>query len=214
MTRQRALRLAALAAALTGSATRAGEIAPDFDRLGNSVVVSNRFDGENYQVHIAQLSRNGGLLRSYPHSDGYQEVAKALQVDAEGNAVIGGVRYFQGRGFLWLMKYHPSSNYAWEWTDDRPDCTTETVATNGDGDAWIAGLCGAGANRVLRVARLNPKGARLWSQVYDLASARSISDLEVDFGNRASVTALIGQGQGMGIRTLVYGPFGERVAEY
>lgn len=215
MARRRTLSLAALAVGLSLAAPgSAGELDPEFDRLGNSVVVTNRFDGETYQVHIAQLSRNGALMRSHPHSDGFQEVAKALDVDREGNAAVGGIRYWQGRSFLWLIKYHPSANWAWEWADDRPDCTAEAVATSADGDAWIAGLCGGGYARVLRIVRLNPKGARVWGQAYDLGGARSISDLSVDFGNRVSVTALVGQGQGMAIRTLVYGPSGERIAEY
>lgn len=101
---------------------------PDFDRSGNALVVANAFDGESYQVRLARYARNGGLMNSHVHSDGFQENARVLVAGDDGNAIVGGARYWQGRSYLWALKYHPARGWTWEWADEEPDCVAERVA--------------------------------------------------------------------------------------
>lgn len=160
-----------------------------FSRNGDSTSVVNHYDGSGYAVRLSRYARNGSLLRQDSHADGYQEVARAAALDDDGNTYVAGVRYWQGRKFLWAMKYTASGLVDWEWADDAPGCAAAGLEVNGAGEAWIAGDCSFGGAGSLRLARLTARGYLNWGRTFENAGPSRVQNLSVDAGSRAALTA-------------------------
>jgi hypothetical protein len=162
-----------------------------YNRPGDSTAVANLYDGNSYSTLVSHYARNGSLIREDRHSDGYQETARSMAVDDNGGAYIAGIRYWQSGSYMWAMKYNASGYQEWEWSDDASGCAAAQIEISG-GESWIAGNCSSGGDRSLRLVRLTARGYPTWARSYDNAGRSQVQNLNVDAGNRASVTTEAG----------------------
>lgn len=198
--------LAALGSA--GSARNSSDLTV-YNHAGLSASISNSYDGSSYAVRLTHFLRNGTLLRDTAHSDGYQELARAVSMDEDGSLYVTGVRYWQGSKYLWAMKYNSSGYVEWEWSDDAPGCAASEIELGAAGGPWIAGACAAAGGAFLRLVRLSPRGYRSWAHS-DVSASEQLAGLSVDAGDRASMTALA-DGR---VRTIVVDGQGRTVTTY
>lgn len=191
-----------------GSARGSSSLAA-YNSFGDSVVVSNNYDGSSYWVRLSRLNRNGAVNREQTHADGYHELVRALSFDDDGSVYVAGLRYWQAARYLWAIKYNPSGNVEWEWSDDRGGCDASDVEVNAQGETWLAGHCVQGSSHALRLVRLTQRGYPAWARDYDSGGPSRIQDLHIDAGNRAALTAAAGaqvvtivvDGQGRNVTT-------------
>lgn len=195
-----------------------GDLFTVYDHWGNAIAVSNRYDGTQHYLHIASYNRNRYVNWERTHMDGYQERANSVALDPNGHVYIAGVRVFQGKKYLWAMKYSSAGDLLWEQADVYADCTAFSVAVNDGGESWLAGSCLMEGHHPVRVLRYSAAGSLLWGQLHYGNGRSYVRSLSVDFADRVSVTieespGAIGFGASAA-RTVVYDRQGGRVTTY
>ena len=206
----------AAAAAFASGGGQGGGLLTAYDRSGNGVVVSNRFDGSGYSVALSHLNRRRGIDWERLHADGYQESANAVSIDGAGDIYVAGVRWWDNAKVFWVVKYSAVGDLLWERTDGAQNCAALVSATNDNGDLWLSGSCLTSGGRPVHTVLFDQYGNYRWGQFYDEGGRQYVRGLSLDVADRASVTMEFNQTgyNGSYIRTVVYDPAGGRLAVY
>lgn len=213
---------AALLAVLLGLSARAqtsGDIDGDtisaHDGRGNVSAVYNQFDGRNHSIVVSRTGAGGGQQWSIQHYDGHQEKAYSAVMDSESALYIVGMRRWNNRrGFL-TIKLDQWGRLEWEQMDDWSSCSAVTVATDGENNVHVAGVCNANDAYPARVVKYSPQGSQLWAHNYDGGGRNYVKSLQVDFrGDLNMVVESVQGGYAQGaytIRTVVLDKWGRQL---
>jgi hypothetical protein len=95
-----------------------------------------------------------------------------VAVDAQGNAILACTTIRAGLGYGWaVMKLSPQGDHVWLSEVDEAgnlDEVVAAVATDADGNVFVAGDIGTAENTDAACARFNPlDGSRVWLSGYD-----------------------------------------------
>jgi hypothetical protein len=216
------MRRAALAAAFLALSAAAfavqfdneGEAVTLYDRAGNGVTISNRFDGSAYSISLTSYNLYHNINWERQHQDDFQETILHAVMDLSGNVYMAGTRIWQGTKYLWAMKYSSQGQLLWERADVEPGCAALSVVPDEKGGAWVGGSCVQGDNAPVRLMRVASGGNSLWAQSYDGGGRNYVRNLTVDFAERAAVSIQVGSGYGSTPRTVVYDRYGNRLTVY
>jgi hypothetical protein len=196
-----------------------GDLFTLHDRWGNTISISNRFDGSNYFVWLTQFNPNRGINWDRPHHDVYPERANAVNIDVNGHIYVAGVRSMPVGKVFWIMKYSSAGDLLWERVDvGTQDCAAFQILPNDAGDVWVAGSCISSGRYPIRLLRYDNTGFPLWGQSYDEGGRNYVRGLTIDYADRASVTVEVNSGLLGGgpprIRTVVFDKAGSRVTAF
>lgn len=147
-------------------------------------------DGSGNAFVAGQTSAGDFLLVSYDpagnqrwlatHGGTGDEAALAVEVDAAGEIILAGQFFIPVDWDLRIVKFDPAGNERWfadegsagNAADVFGDSLLGTRAHKGmvidaAGNVYLAGTSYNGRDRDVRVTKLDPNGARLWSTVHD-----------------------------------------------
>lgn len=218
----RRLALLVLFVCVLGAAAQQYGNAPDsgddvisaHDGRGSVSTVYNVFDGYTHAIQVSRLNA-GGVVWTYPHSDGLYEKAYAAAMDENVNLFVVGVRRIEKSKSFLTLKYAPNGYLEREVADNRNDCTAVGVAIDAEGGALVAGVCRVGESHPMRLVKYDNDLNPLWSAEYDSGGRNYVRALRVDFRNNVSVTVETVFGNlrdgAYQTRTVVYDPNGRQI---
>jgi hypothetical protein len=171
-------------------------------------------NGNNVDIVVAKLDKNGGHLWSKDYGNGSNQGGHSVAVDANGNVIVvgynngsvnfGGVASGPGGSSIFLLKLDQNGNTVWvkSFASTQNELRAHRVAVDGVGNIYIAGgklgtinfgggnlptTVGAGIYDAY-VAKFDANGTHVWSKNYGDGQEQWVSDIAVDAAGNVIAT--------------------------
>jgi hypothetical protein len=189
-----------------------------YDKLGNTISVSNRLQGDAPFIQLTSFGRSGGMNWQQSHFDNYHELATAAAADANGNIYVAGTRFASAGKVFWAIKYSSAGDLIWEIADVAVDCVAVSVVANDRGESWLGGSCAIQDGYPARLLHYGADGGQIWAQNYVGGVRNYVKTMSYDYLGRLSVSVLVTQGNYVegpsNVRTVVYDTQGSELTVY
>lgn len=168
------------------------DIANAIDLEGNVYVTgTTNTNANNYNMLTIKYSPLGTQLwaKTYTSNNHWDDVARAITVDASGNAYIAGESYPSDAPMITVVKYSAGGTQCWVRTYWRTNTNAKCIQLDNAGKIIVGGThvitYGAGGN-VYTILKYDTAGTLLWTEDYNGTASppdNSLTSITIDSNN-------------------------------
>jgi hypothetical protein len=172
------------------------DVANAIDLEGNVYVTgTTNTDASDYEILTIKYNPLGDTLWTKKYHGTvvhHNDIARAITVDAYGNAYVAGESYPADLSMLTVLKYNTSGTLCWARTYYRTNTTAKCIQLDNDGNVIVGGIHLLSANgTVFTILKYDPAGTLLWTKDYYGNTSppdNVLSSITIDSGNNVYAT--------------------------